>query len=160
MVPPHSRFYSRFAPRFTPDSGYNSIALHHTRMAGFSRIGNTFVILYHSPSHSVSSPSFALLRAVNPVQPDALALAVVQDGDGVAIGDAHDAASEVGGEAGSGKQCIDEEQWQGGNELRTAHGISVTGMTGPILRESGRKGESGGGPGSESGGLKQELYAC
>ncbi len=30
----------------------------------------------------------------------------------------------------------------------------------PILRESGRKGESGGGPGSESGGWKQELYAC
>ena len=29
-----------------------------------------------------------------------------------------------------------------------------------ILRESGRKGESGGGPGSESGGWKQELYAC
>ncbi len=29
-----------------------------------------------------------------------------------------------------------------------------------ILLEAGRKGESGGGPGSESGGWKQELYAC
>ncbi len=35
-----------------------------------------------------------LLRAVNPVQPDALAFAVVQDRDRVAVRDAHDAAGE------------------------------------------------------------------
>ena len=41
-----------------------------------------------------------LFRAVNAVQPDTLALAVVQHGDGVAVADAHHAASEVGGEGG------------------------------------------------------------
>ena len=39
-----------------------------------------------------------LLRAVNAVQPDALALAVVQHRDGVTVGGAHHAAREVGGE--------------------------------------------------------------
>ncbi len=39
-----------------------------------------------------------LLRAVDAVQPDTLAFAVVQHGDRIAVADAHDAASEVGGE--------------------------------------------------------------
>jgi len=42
----------------------------------------------------------ALLRAVNAVQPDALALAVVQHRDGVAVRHAHDLAGEVRGEGG------------------------------------------------------------
>jgi len=41
-----------------------------------------------------------LFRAVNAVQPDALAFAVVQHRDGVTVADAHHAASEVGGEGG------------------------------------------------------------
>ncbi len=35
-----------------------------------------------------------------PAQPDAFAFPIVQDRDGVAIADAHDAAGEVGGERG------------------------------------------------------------
>ncbi len=45
-----------------------------------------------------------LLRAVNAVQPDTFALAVVQDGDGVAVRDAHHAASEVGGDSGGDQE--------------------------------------------------------
>ena len=57
------------------------------------------------------------------MQPDTLALPVVQHGDGVAIGHAHHAAGEVSGEGLTGNQRKAEEQWQGGSELRRAHGI-------------------------------------
>jgi len=46
----------------------------------------------------------ALLRAVNAVQPNALALAVVQDRDGVAVADAYRAAGEVGGEGSAAQK--------------------------------------------------------
>ncbi len=67
------------------------------------------------------------------MQPDTLALAVVQDRDGVAIADAHHAASEVGGEGLACKQRKAKEQRQGSSELRPAHGISGAGTTAPIL---------------------------
>ena len=41
-----------------------------------------------------------LLGTVNAVQPDALALPVVQHGDGVTVADAHDLAGEIRGEGG------------------------------------------------------------
>ncbi len=48
-----------------------------------------------------------------------------------------------GGEGLTRNQRKAKEQRQGSNRLRTAHGISGTGRTAPILRESGRKGDSG-----------------
>ncbi len=77
------------------------------------------------------------------MQPYALALAVVQDRDRVAVADAPHTAGEVGGEGVTGKQRKAKEQRQGSNRLGTAHGISGTVRTASILRESGRKGESG-----------------
>ncbi len=61
--------------------------------------------------------------AVDPMQPDALALAVVHDRDRVAVGHAHHAAGEIGGEGLTGKQRKAKEQRQGSNRLGTAHGI-------------------------------------
>ncbi len=97
-----------------------------------------------------------LFRAVNTVQPNTLALAIVQHSDGVAIGHAHHAAGEVGGEALAGKQGEADEQRQGGNRLGTAHGISRTARTAPILLEAGRKGDSGTWASAQRGVRKQE----
>ncbi len=52
----------------------------------------------------------ASLRAVNAVQPDALAFALVQDRDGVAVADADHAAGEVGGEGLTGYESDAKEQ--------------------------------------------------
>ncbi len=50
------------------------------------------------------------LRAVNAVQTDALALAVVHHRDGVAVGHAHHTAGEVGGEGLTGYESDAKEQ--------------------------------------------------
>ena len=40
----YSRFHSRFAPGFTPDSRSNSIALHHTRSDRFPHSFNANIV--------------------------------------------------------------------------------------------------------------------
>ena len=76
--------------------------------------------------------------------PPAATAIAMQHGDGVAVRDAYDAASEVGGEGLTCKQRKAKEQRQGSNRLGTAHGISGTARTAPILCESCRKGVSDG----------------
>ncbi len=49
---------------------------------------------------------------------------------------------KFGGEGLAGKQGEADEQRQGSNRLGTAHGISGTARTDPILLRSGRKGDS------------------
>ena len=100
----------------------------------------------------------ALLRAVNPVQPYPLSQAVVQGRDRIAIAEIHNLAGEVGGEGLTCKQRKAKEQRQGSNRLGTAHGISGTARTAPILLRSGRKGDSGDGGIDEAGLITQESH--
>ncbi len=105
------RFYFPFGniPRRSRDPypfGFSRVLLTH------SRIASSTVSIHNLHGNGLPedrcgrellgslAERLALFRAVNAVQPDALALAVVQDRDRVAIGDAHHAASEVGGEGG------------------------------------------------------------
>ncbi len=84
----------------------------------------------------------ASLRAVNAVQPDALAFALVQDRDGVAVADADHAAGEVGGEGLTCKQDKSKGRKHGNDGMQARHGVSRTGRTAFILVQSGREGES------------------
>jgi hypothetical protein len=49
----YSRFHSRLAPGFTPDSRSNSIALHHTRSDKFTHSFNANIAHGLTPSHSI-----------------------------------------------------------------------------------------------------------
>ena len=49
----YSRFHSRFAPGFTPDSRSNSIALRRTRLGGIAHNFNANITHGLTPSHSI-----------------------------------------------------------------------------------------------------------
>jgi hypothetical protein len=53
----YSRFHSRFAPGFTPDSRSNLITLHHTRSGRFPHSFNVNITHGLTPSHSIPNPT-------------------------------------------------------------------------------------------------------
>ena len=53
----YSRFHSRFAPGFTPDSRSTSIALNHTRSGEIAHSFNANIAHDPTPSHSIPIPT-------------------------------------------------------------------------------------------------------
>ena len=58
-----SRFYSRFAPGFAPDSRSNSISLNHTRSGRIAHNFNLNIVDGLTPSHSIPIPTYRPFKA-------------------------------------------------------------------------------------------------